>query len=114
MAANQRLQRDPKPFPLLRLPLELRQQIYGEVLKGTNRTVGVKSFDILAFKEDYPNRDIETFCGDRASPHWKNPVSTFENEMPNIYGNDITTGSLLVSKLIYAEIIPILYQSQLF
>lgn len=114
LAENQRLLTNPKPFPLLRLPLELRQQIYEEVLKGTNPTVVVKSFDISAFQDDQQNRDIETFYGNRASPHWENPVSTFQNATPNIYGKDITTGLLLACKSIYTEAIPILYQGRMF
>ena len=74
----------------------------------------VKSFDVSAFKDDYPNRDIETSYGNRASPHWRNPASTFECALPSFYGKDIATGLLLVSKSIYAEAIPILYNSRYF
>ena len=114
LAEKERLQTNPKAFPLLRLPLEIRQQIYDEVLSGTNRKIVVKSFDVSAFKDDYPNRDVETFYGNRASPHWKNPASTFECALPSFFGKDITTGLLLVSKSIYAETIPILYNSRVF
>lgn len=62
----------------------------------------------------YPNRDIATFYGNRASPHWKNPASIFEGALPSLYGKDITTGLLLVSKSIYAETISILYNSRVF
>lgn len=100
MAEDERLRKDPEPFPLLRLPPKICQQIYGKVLKGTNREIVVKSFNMSAFNEDYMNHSIDTFYGNRASPHWKNPFSTFDNTIPHIYGKEITTGLLLVSKSI--------------
>ncbi len=111
LGENERLQKDPEPFPLLRLPLEIRQQIYGKVLKGTSPEIVVKSYNI----EDCLNHSIDTLYGNRASPHWKkNPFSTFDNTNPHIYGKDITTGLLLVSKSIYAETVSILYHSRTF
>lgn len=84
------------------------------MLKGSNRHIVVKSFDISAFKDDLLNRRIETFYGNRASPHWKNPESIFEIAIPSIYGKDITTGLLLVSKDVYAETVPRLYHGRTF
>ena len=114
LASDQRLQRDSRPFPLLRLPRELRQQIYIEALTGTSHKIVVKSFDNQAYKDDFGNSGLETFYGNRASPHWENPVSRFETATRSIYGKDITTGLLRVSKSIYSEAVPILYQSHTF
>ena len=41
-------------------------------------------------------------------------MSRFETATPHIYGKDITTGLLLVSKSVYSETVPILYQSHSF
>ena len=114
LASDQRLQRDSRPFPLLRLPREIRQQIYIEALIGTSHKIVVKSFDNQAYIDDFGNNGLKTFYGNRASPHWETPVSTFETATSSIYGKDITTGLLRVSKSIYSEAVPILYQSHTF
>ena len=41
-------------------------------------------------------------------------MSTFEIAIPSIYGKGITTGLLLVSKDVYAETVPRLYQGRTF
>ena len=75
----------------MRLPTELREQVYRELLIGGGRTVVVCTESVLSV--------------------WSRSCNI---EGPSAYGKDITTALLRSNRQIYDEALPILYQSHAF
>lgn len=91
VAANQRIQADPRPFRFMMLPAELRTQVYRELLVGGWRTIVLSA---------------------------GNEISTGSQrckiEGPSAHGKDMTTAVLVTNLAIYGEALPILYQVHTF
>ncbi|KAI9789204.1 MAG: hypothetical protein M1833_002452 [Piccolia ochrophora] len=111
--ATRRLQLN-GPFPLLRLPLELRRQVYQQALAGTERTICVTSLSSSNLMVDY-HRFIKEgrpenrpWWGDRVHPHWRNPQSMFHADGAKGMRIDVTL--LRVNRQIFDEAEPVLYQ----
>ena len=86
LAANQRVQADSHPFQLMKLPVELRGQVYRELLAGGGRTMVVSADSVLSI--------------------WSRSCSV---EGPSVHGKDITTVLLHTNRSIYNEALPVLY-----
>lgn len=80
----------------MKLPAELREQVYRELLIGAGQRIVV--FDGSVF-------------GNGALLMWSRSCMI---EGPNVYGKDITTTLLRTNRRIYDEALPVLYQSHAF
>ncbi|KAF6237104.1 hypothetical protein HO173_004572 [Letharia columbiana] len=91
LAANQRTEADSRPFQLMKLPTELREQVYRELLIGEGRRIVVSA--------------------DSVSSMWSRSCKM---EGPYVYGKEITTALLRTNRRIHDEALPVLYQSHAF
>ena len=99
LAASRRIQNDSHPFELMKLPPELREQVYRESLTGG--TGGGRTIVVSA----------DTLLPDTLLPMWSRSCKI---EGPSVYGKDIATALLRTNRCIYDEALPILYQSHTF
>ena len=91
LAANQRIQASPQPFQLMKLPAELRIQVYRELLIGREQTIVVSAVSSIRSRS-----------------------RKLDQQWPDIYRKDITIGLLRTSRHIYNEALAVLYQSHVF
>lgn len=91
LAANQRTQAYSHPFQLMKLPAELREQVYREGLIGGGRTIVVSADKVLST--------------------WSRSCKI---QGPSPHGKDITTALLRTNRRIYEEALPVLYHSHAF
>lgn len=95
--ARQRLCNDPRPFPFLHLPLEIRLQVYKYAF-ANNQTVKVDRRTSFGRPEAFD-------CY-----HWADDVVVRAGK--DEYGTDIDTALLLTNRQIFDEAEPLLYQTR--
>lgn len=103
---------DSKPFPLFRLPPELRLKVYRYALGGDCRRILVSSMDDNILDDDldrYRKYGGAPWYGDRFHPHWQKPSFKIRSERVG-FGMGISTAILRTSRSVHEEAESCLYQ----